>query len=116
MNIDLKSLLDDYLPLVESPGRYTGNELNSVYKDTNEDTIRFAFAFPDVYEVGMSHMGMKILYHLLNEQEDVYCERVFAPWIDMEEIMRENNIPLFTLETKTPVSQFDFLDLPYNMR
>ncbi|WP_303862804.1 TIGR03960 family B12-binding radical SAM protein [Alkalibaculum bacchi] len=109
--------LDDLLPLVESPGRYVGNELNVVEKDITADTIHFAFAFPDIYEVGMSHLGMKILYHLLNEQEAVYCERTFAPWIDMEKVMRENDIPLYTLESKDKLSDFDFVGftLQYEM-
>ncbi|GAE88177.1 Fe-S oxidoreductase [Acetivibrio straminisolvens JCM 21531] len=75
---------DKILQNVEKPSRYTGNEWNSVKKDLKEIDIRFAFCFPDVYEVGMSHLGMKILYHLLNERDDTYCERVFAPWVDME--------------------------------
>jgi len=86
-----------------------GNEYNMVEKDPASVEIRFAFAFPDVYEIGMSHLGMKILYHLMNEREDTYCERVFAPWPDMETKMREANLPLFALETKDPVSEFDFL-------
>lgn len=93
---------DKILQNVEKPSRYTGNEWNSVKKDLKEIDIRFAFCFPDVYEVGMSHLGMKILYHLLNERDDTYCERVFAPWVDMEAKMREHNIPLFALETMIP--------------
>ncbi len=79
--------------------------------------IRFAFAFPDVYEVGMSHLGMKILYHLMNKREDTYCERVFAPWVDMEQKMREKRLPLFALETKDPIAMFDFVGftLQYEM-
>lgn len=114
---ELMDKLDEILALVESPGRYIGNELNSVVKEVKRDTIRYAFAFPDVYEVGMSHLGIKILYHLLNEREDVYCERVFAPWVDMEKEMRRENIPLFTLETKSKVDNFDFIGftLQYEM-
>lgn len=102
---------------MEKPTRYIGNEYNSVHKDLKNINIRFAFCFPDVYEVGMSHLGMKILYHLLNNEEDIYCERVFAPWVDMEEKMRENNIPLFSLETMSPVADFDFIGftLQYEM-
>ncbi|MFZ7119372.1 MAG: TIGR03960 family B12-binding radical SAM protein [Eubacteriaceae bacterium] len=116
MNINQEQL-DNILPLVQSPGRYIGNEVNSVYKEVQSDTIRFAFAFPDIYEVGMSHLGTKILYHLLNEKEEVFCERVFAPWVDMEQLMRENNIRLFSLETKQPLKYFDFLGftLQYEM-
>lgn len=108
---------DELLLSVEKPSRYTGNEWNSVNKELDGINIRFAFCFPDVYEIGMSHLGMKILYHLLNERKDTYCERVFAPWTDMEAKMRENNIPLFSLETRTPLDEFDFLGftLQYEM-
>ncbi len=109
--------LDKILKEVQKPARYIGTEYNSVHKDLSEILIRFAFCFPDVYEVGMSHLGIKILYHLLNEQPDIYCERVFAPWIDMEEKMREQNIPLFSNETRTPVADFDIVGftLQYEM-
>jgi len=107
--MDIKEKVDSLLMKVSKPTRYTGGELNSVLKNPKEVKVRFAFAFPDVYEVGMSHLGMRILYHLLNKREDVYCERVFAPWVDMEALMRQNKIPLFTLETKTPLSEFDFV-------
>ena len=80
----LKQKIENVLPKVEKPSRYTGGELNSVIKDKNDVFVRFAFCFADVYEVGMSHLGMKILYHLLNERKDTWCERVFAPWHDME--------------------------------
>lgn len=108
---------DELLQSVEKPARYTGGELNSVMKDPREVDIRFAFCFPDTYEVGMSHLGMRILYSLLNQREDTYCERVFAPWTDMEGKMRENNIPLFSLETREPVGNFDFVGftLQYEM-
>ncbi len=108
---------DGLLKSVEKPSRYTGNEWNSVIKDPKSINIRFAFCFPDTYEIGMSHLGMKILYHLLNERPDCYCERVFAPWTDMEDKMRENNIPLYALESKDPVKAFDFVGftLQYEM-
>lgn len=108
---------DEILQKVEKPSRYIGNEWNSVHKDLKNINIRFAFCFPDVYEVGMSHLGMKILYHLLNQIEDVYCERVFSPWVDMENKMREKNIPLFALESQDPICKFDFLGftLQYEM-
>ena len=108
---------DDILRNVEKPARYTGNEWNVIQKDANSVKVRFAFCFPDVYEVGMSHLGMRILYHLINEREDSWCERVFAPWVDMEEKMRENGIPLFALESHDPVSVFDFVgfSLQYEM-
>jgi radical SAM family uncharacterized protein len=112
-----KLLLDRIIGQVSKPARYMGNEYNMVEKDPKDVSIRFAFAFPDVYEVGMSHLGMKILYHLMNEREDTYCERVFAPWVDMEAKMRENSIPLFALETRDPISEFDFVGftLQYEM-
>jgi len=108
---------DNILKKVEKPSRYTGNEWNMVQKDPKTVDIRFAFCFPDTYEIGMSHLGMKILYHLLNERSDTYCERVFAPWTDMEEEMRKNDIPLFTLETHEPVRNFDIVGftLQYEM-
>lgn len=110
-------LSDGLLKSVEKPSRYTGNEWNSVVKDPKDVKIRFAFCFPDTYEIGMSHLGMKILYHLLNERQDCYCERVFAPWTDMEAKMRENNIPLYSLETKDAIKDFDFIGftLQYEM-
>lgn len=101
--------IEDLLYKVEKPARYLGNELNSVHKDIDPNTIRFAFAFPDVYEVGMSHLGMQILYNLLNSQDNIFCERVFAPAIDMEEEMKSNNIPLFALESRHPITNFDFI-------
>jgi radical SAM family uncharacterized protein len=111
------NLTDEILRSVEKPSRYTGNEFNSVIKDAGRVDIRFAFCFPDTYEVGMSHLGMKILYHLLNERDDTYCERVFAPWVDMEEKMRQNNIPLYALESKDAIKDFDFVGftLQYEM-
>lgn len=110
-------LLDNVLKKVEKPARYIGNELNSVKKDLENINTRFAFAFPDIYDVGMSHLGLHILYNLLNDEKDIYCERVFSPWIDMEEEMRKNNIPLYSLETKTPIKEFDFVGftLQYEM-
>jgi radical SAM family uncharacterized protein len=108
---------DEILQSVEKPSRYVGNELNSVEKNPDDINIRFAFCFPDVYEIGMSHLGMKILYHLLNKRPDTYCERAFAPWVDMEDKMRANDVPLFTLETHDPVKNFDFVGftLQYEM-
>jgi radical SAM family uncharacterized protein len=108
---------DDILYRVEKPARYIGGELNSVVKDTKNVAIRFAMCFPDVYEVGMSHLGTKILYHVINKREDTYCERAFAPWPDMEKLMRESNIPLYALESKDSLNEFDFLGftLQYEM-
>ncbi|NBG88948.1 TIGR03960 family B12-binding radical SAM protein [Isachenkonia alkalipeptolytica] len=101
--------IDDLLMKVEKPARYLGNEMNSAHKEINEDMVRFAFAFPDTYEIGMSHLGMQILYHLLNEQQDIFCERVFSPNTDMENLLRREERPLFALETKTPLKAFDFI-------
>lgn len=94
---------------VQKPGRYTGGEINAVIKEKTPDLVRFAFCFPDVYEVGMSHLGMKILYGMLNARKDVWCERVFAPWGDFETVMRQNNIPLFALESRDAIKNFDFI-------
>lgn len=94
---------------VQKPGRYVGGELNSIIKNKDDVDIRFAFCFPDTYEVGMSHLGMKILYSLFNEKDYIWCERVFAPWLDMEELMVENDIPLYALESGDPVKDFDFI-------
>lgn len=94
---------------VQKPGRYVGGELNEVIKDKSKVDVRFAFCFPDTYEVGMSHLGMKILYSQFNSVDYIWCERVFAPWVDMEELMRENNIPLYALESGDPLSEFDFI-------
>jgi len=113
----VRQKLENILPFVEKPGRYTGGELNSIQKNASEVDIRFAFCFADVYEVGMSHLGMKILYSLMNEREDIWCERVFAPWIDMEEKMRETDTPLYGLESLDPIKDFDFIGftLQYEM-
>ena len=113
----MNKVSDDILFKVEKPSRYTGGELNEIVKDISKVDIRFAFCFPDVYEVGMSHLGSRILYHTINEREDTYCERTFAPWPDMEEQMRKNNIELFTLETKDSLNKFDILGftLQYEM-
>ncbi len=94
---------------VQKPGRYVGGEMNEVIKDKRNVDTRFAFCFPDTYEVGMSHLGMKILYSLFNSVDYIWCERVFAPWVDMEEEMIKHNIPLYALESGDPVSEFDFI-------
>ena len=101
--------IEKFLPKVQKPGRYTGGELNSVIKDKASVDIRYAFCFPDTYEIGMSHLGMKILYSLINAREDAWCERVFAPWVDMEQVMRENSIPLYALESGDALTEFDIL-------
>ena len=102
---------------VQKPGRYSGGEINSVIKDKHSVDVRFAFCFPDTYEIGMSHLGMKILYSQFNQRDDIWCERVFAPWLDFEEVMRQNNIPLFALESRDPIKDFDFIGftLQYEM-
>ena len=113
----MNKITDDILCKVEKPSRYIGGELNEINKDVSEVDIRFAFCFPDVYEVGMSHLGTRILYHTINERKDTYCERVFAPWPDMEELLRKNEIPLYSLETKEPLFNFDIVGftLQYEM-
>lgn len=110
-------MIDEILMQVEKPARYIGNEINMVVKNPKDVDIRFAFCFPDSYEVGMSYVGMQILYFFMNRRPDVYCERVFAPWHDMEQKMRENNIELFTLETGSKIRDFDFVGftLQYEM-
>lgn len=113
----MKSKISRVLNRVEKPARYIGMETNSIIKDLNEVNVKFAFSFPDVYEVGMSHLGLHILYNLINDVEDYACERVFSPWVDMEEEMRKEGLPLFTLENKAKVKDFDFLGftLQYEM-
>ncbi len=105
----LEGKLDKILPLVEKPGRYIGSELHSIVKDGEKITTKLGFAFPDIYEIGMSYLGLQIIYKVLNDMEDVYCERIFAPALDMEKMMRENDIPLFTIETKRPVKNLDMV-------
>lgn len=106
-----QALNDEILLKIEKPARYIGNELNCVIKDPEHVKIRFAMCFPDVYEIGMSHLGMKILYEMFNQREDVWCERVFSPWPDLHRIMKERNIPLFALESQDPVGQSDFIGI-----
>lgn len=105
------ALSDEILMKVDKAARYIGGEVNSVMKDKNDVDIRFAMCFPDVYEIGMSNLGMMILYNMFNEREDVWCERVFSPWMDLDEIMREEHIPLFALESQESVKEFDFLGI-----
>lgn len=110
--MDIKNALsDDILLSVEKPARYVGNEVNIIRKDLKDIDIRFAMCFPDVYEIGMSHLGIQILYELFNRRNDTYCERVYSPWPDLHEIMKGKKIPLFTLETQSPVKDFDFLGI-----
>lgn len=105
------ALTDEVLLSIQQPARYIGGEVNMVNKDPEKVDIRFAMCFPDVYEIGMSHIGIQILYSMFNEREDIYCERVYSPWTDLDSIMREKHIPLFTLETQEPVKYFDFLGI-----
>ena len=105
------ALSDEILMAVDKPARYIGNEINMVVKDTDKVDIRYAMCFPDVYEIGMSYLGIQILYDMFNKREDTYCERVYSPWPDLDRIMREKNIKLFTLETQTPVDKMDFLGI-----
>ena len=101
--------IEKFLLGVQKPGRYTGGELNSIVKDKSKIDIRYAFCFPDTYEIGMSHLGMKILYSLVNAREDAWCERVFAPDVDMEQVMRDNGIPLYALESGEAIKNFDLI-------
>lgn len=105
----VKKEVEKLLKKVQKPARYTGGELNSVIKDKNSVKLRYAFCFPDNYEIGMSHLGMKILYSVVNEREDAWCERVFAPWDDMETLMRENNVKLYALESGDSLDEFDLI-------
>lgn len=108
----MKLALDDNILLnVEKPARYTGGEVNAVIKNPEEVKIRFAMCFPDLYEIGMSHLGIQIIYDMFNRRDDVWCERVYSPWLDLDKILRENNIPLFALESQDPIKNFDFLGI-----
>jgi len=114
---EIRKQVEGFLPKVMKPSRYLGTEWNSIQKDWDKTTVHMAFAFPDVYEVGMSHLGTRILYHLVNSFDDFLCERVFAPWTDMEAIMREKNISLYGLESFRPLKDFDVVGftLQYEM-
>ena len=105
------ALSDEILLKIEKPARYIGNEVNSVMKNKANIDVRFAFVFPDVYEIGMSHLGIQILYDMLNRREDIWCERVYSPWTDLDKIMREEKIPLFALESQEPIKEFDFIGI-----
>ena len=105
------ALSDEILMTIEKPARYIGNEVNSVMKNKDDVAVRFAMCFPDVYEIGMSHLGIQILYDMFNQREDVWCERVYSPWPDLDKVMREQQIPLFALESQDPIKDFDFLGI-----
>lgn len=111
MSMRKLALSDEILLSVEKPARYIGNEINMVKKNPAQVDIRFCMCFPDVYEIGMSHLGIQILYDMFNQWDDVYCERVYSPWVDLDAIMREKNIPLFALETQDAIKEFDFLGI-----
>ena len=108
------ALSDEILMKIDKPARYIGNELNSIKKDKEKVAIRFAMCFPDVYEIGMSHLGVQILYDMFNKMEDVWCERVYSPWPDLHQIMKEEHIPLFGLESQEPIKNFDFIGFTLN--
>lgn len=110
-NMTKLALSDEILMKIDKPARYIGNELNSVKKNKDEVAIRFAMCFPDVYEIGMSHLGIQILYDMFNKKEDVWCERVYSPWPDLHQIMKEEHIPLFGLESQEPIKNMDFLGI-----
>ena len=103
------ALSDDILMKVEKPARYIGGEVNAVVKNKDEVDMRIAFCFPDVYEIGMSHLGIQILYDMFNRFDGVWCERVYSPWVDLDAIMRKEHIPLFALESQDPIKEFDWL-------
>ena len=105
------ALSDEILLTIEKPARYIGNEVNSVKKDLSQVDVRFCMCFPDVYEIGMSHLGIQILYDMFNRFDDVWCERVYSPWVDLDAVMREKKIPLFALESQDPIKDFDFLGI-----
>ena len=105
------ALPDRILLSVEKPARYTGGEVNSIMKDKEHTAVRFAMCFPDLYEIGMSHLGMQIIYSMLNSRDDIWCERVFSVWPDLFQIMKEERIPLFALESQDPLKDFDFLGI-----
>lgn len=105
------ALSDEILLQIDKPARYIGGEVNSVMKDKKEVEIRVCMCFPDVYEIGMSHLGIQILYDLFNRRKDTWCERVYSPWVDLDQVMRRENIPLFALESQEPVKEFDFLGI-----
>ena len=105
------ALSDEILMKIEKPARYIGGEVNAVTKKLDDIDVRFAMCFPDVYEIGMSHLGIQILYDMFNRRDDVWCERVYSPWVDLDKVMREEKIPLFALESQDPVRDFDFLGI-----
>ena len=112
----IESKLDRILLKVQKPGRYVGGELNSTIKDWDKISTKVAFVFPDIYDIGVSNVGLKILYDQVNQRDDALAERAYAPWLDMEVLMREHRIPLYTLESKRPLAGFDLIGFPSPMR
>ena len=112
---EIEAKLEKILPLVEKPGRYIGGELNQVVKDWTQTSVKIALVFPDIYDLGMSNLGLAILYDLINQRKDALAERAYCPWIDMQEALRSSGIPLYSLETKHPLANFDIIgfSLPY---
>ena len=110
-NSNVKDIIQKILPNVRKPARYIGNELNSVHKDWDKTPIKVALTYQDTYEIGMSNLGVQILYYILNQEKDVLAERVFAPWPDMEEQLKANNLPIFSLESEKPLNEFDLLGI-----
>ena len=102
------ALPDEILLSIDKPERYIGNEVNMVRKNPDDVDIRFAMCFPDVYEIGMSHLGIQILYDMFNRRDDVYCERVYSPWLDLDKVMREKDIPLFAIESQDNIRDLIF--------
>ena len=105
------ALSDEILLSIDKPARYIGNEVNAAMKDKDTVDVSMVMCFPDVYEIGMSHLGIQILYDMFNRREDVYCDRVYSPWPDLDKIMREKNIPLFAVESQQPIKSFDILGI-----
>lgn len=105
------ALPDEILLTIDKPARYIGGEINMVKKDPKQVDVRFAMCFPDVYEIGMSHLGIQILYDMFNQRDDIYCERIYSPWTDLDRLMREQKIPLFTIETQEPIKSMDFIGI-----
>ena len=105
------ALSDEILLQVEKPARYIGNEVNAVMKNKEDIDVRFCMCFPDVYEIGMSHLGIQILYDMFNQKDNVWCERVYSPWPDLAKIMKEKQIPLFARESQDPSKEFDLLGI-----
>ena len=109
--MEKRALSDKILLKIDKPARYICHEINAIYKDKSKIDIRFCMCFPDVYEIGMSHLGIQILYDLFNKRDDVWCERVYSPWIDLHQIMKAENIPLFALESQDNIKDFNFLGI-----